>query len=178
MVINCAYDELWDIEKIIPCPKNPNTHPEKQIKLLAKIIKAQGWRVPITVSKRSGFIVRGHARLEAAKILNIDKIPVDLQDYGTEAEEYADLIADNRMAELAVIDRPLLKDILQEIDTGAIDIEITGFGVEEIKDLMVEYHPLEDENEENKDESIAKCDKVSCPECSNIFNIKGNEYKG
>ncbi|WP_282442293.1 hypothetical protein [Pelotomaculum terephthalicicum] len=34
------------------------THPDKQIQLLAKIIKNQGWRAPITVSNRSGFIIR------------------------------------------------------------------------------------------------------------------------
>ncbi len=31
-------------------------------------------------------------------------VPVDRQDYATEAEEWADLIADNRIAELAQID--------------------------------------------------------------------------
>ena len=30
--------------------------------MLAHIIAEQGWRAPITVSRRSGYIVRGHAR--------------------------------------------------------------------------------------------------------------------
>jgi hypothetical protein len=40
----CAHTELVDIEKLVPNPRNPNRHPENQIKLLAKIIRAQGWR--------------------------------------------------------------------------------------------------------------------------------------
>lgn len=76
------------VEEIIPNPRNPNKHPKKQIELLAKIIKAQGWRAPITVSNRSGFIVRGHARLEAAKLLGLTECPVDFQDYENEAVEW------------------------------------------------------------------------------------------
>src|SRR4030043_702688 len=99
--INCVYKELWDIERLKPNPANPNKHPKEQIKRLAEIIKAQGWRTVITVSKLSGFIVRGHARLEAAQLLGCKQVPVDLQDYASEEEEMLDLLADNRIAELA-----------------------------------------------------------------------------
>jgi hypothetical protein len=75
--VHCAYDELVSLEKLVPNPRNPNTHPENQIRLLAKIIEAQGWRAPITVSKRSGFIVRGHGRLEAARVLKCESAPVE-----------------------------------------------------------------------------------------------------
>ena len=61
----CSYDEIVDIEKVVPNPRNPNQHPKAQVELLAKIIKAQGWRNAITVSTRSGFIVKGHGRLAA-----------------------------------------------------------------------------------------------------------------
>ena len=108
--IECAHDEMVQIEKLIPHPRNPNKHPEKQIALLVKIIAAQGWRNPIVVSSRSGFITKGHARLEAAKILGCDAVPVDFQDYENEASEYADLIADNRIAELAEPSLPEIKD--------------------------------------------------------------------
>ena len=64
--VYCAYDEIVDIEKVVPNPKNPNQHSKKQIDLLAKIIKGTGWRNSITVSTRSGFIVKGHGRLAAA----------------------------------------------------------------------------------------------------------------
>jgi len=99
--IHCAFDEIVDTAALIPNPRNPNQHPENQIHLLAKIIKAQGWRAPITVSTRSGFIVRGHGRLLAAQHLGLEQVPVDRQDYTSEAEEWADLIADNRISELA-----------------------------------------------------------------------------
>lgn len=97
----CAHDAIVAIEKLIPNPKNPNTHPDAQIQALGRIIRQTGWRAPITVSKRSGFIVKGHGRLAAAKLEGLTEVPVDYQNYTNEAEEYADLVADNRIAELA-----------------------------------------------------------------------------
>lgn len=62
---------MVDIEKLVGNPRNPNKHPQNQIELLAKIIKAQGWRNPTVVSKRSGFVVKGHGRLAAAQYLGL-----------------------------------------------------------------------------------------------------------
>ena len=39
-------DKEVPIEELVPNPRNPNTHPEDQVKLLAKIIKFQGFRSP------------------------------------------------------------------------------------------------------------------------------------
>lgn len=50
----CAHDAIVPLKDLRPNPKNPNQHPPEQIKLLASIIRATGWRAPITVSKRSG----------------------------------------------------------------------------------------------------------------------------
>lgn len=68
MKIMCAYTDLVSVVSLVPNPRNPNKHSDEQIKLLAKIIKYQGWRDPIVVSKRSGFITKGHGRLMAAKL--------------------------------------------------------------------------------------------------------------
>ncbi len=99
--VYCAYTEIAPTDKIKPNIRNMNVHPPKQIKLLAHIIQAAGWRAPITVSKRSGLVVRGHARLEAAKLLGCTVCPVDYQEYGGEEAEIADMIADNKIQELS-----------------------------------------------------------------------------
>ena len=134
--VYCSHDEIVDIMKVIPNPKNPNKHPERQIEILSQIIKAQGWRKPITVSKRSGFVVAGHGRLLAALLLKVESVPVDYQDYANEAEEYADLVADNRIAELSNVDEELLIDILNEINDTDIDTILTGYEYHEIDDLI------------------------------------------
>lgn len=132
----CAHDAIVDVTKLVPNPKNPNQHPDNQIQLLGRIIRQAGWRQPITVSKRSGFIVKGHGRLAAALLEGLKEAPVDYQNYTTEAEEYADLVADNRIAELAETDNKLLADIFAEIDTGEIPMELTGYTEDEVEGLV------------------------------------------
>jgi len=134
--VYCAHDKIVDTVKMVPNPANPNKHPDDQIKMLAKIIKSSGWRQPITVSNRSGYIVKGHGRLMAAQLAGLDQVPVDYQDYASEAEEYADLIADNRIAELAEVDNKMLADIFAEIDTGEIDLDQTGYKETEIEQII------------------------------------------
>jgi DNA modification methylase len=131
----CAHTELVETEKLVPNPRNPNRHPESQIKLLAKIIRAQGWRNPIVVSKRSGFVIKGHGRLDAAKLLECERVPVDFQDYENEAAEWADMLADNRIAELAETDAEELKALIKELD-GQIDLDLTGFDALSLEELL------------------------------------------
>ncbi|MHC1760538.1 MAG: site-specific DNA-methyltransferase [Negativicutes bacterium] len=138
IVIHCAHDALADITTLVPNPRNPNRHPDKQIELLGKIIKNQGWRAPITVSTRSGFIVRGHGRLLAAQKLGLSEVPVDRQDYASEAEEWADMIADNRIAELSEIDDEAVSRLLTEFDMD-FDRELTGFSVKDIDKLVAQF---------------------------------------
>jgi ParB-like chromosome segregation protein Spo0J len=76
---HCCFDKVVDVVDLVPHPRNPNKHDDKQIALLAKIIRSQGWRNPIVVSERSGFIVAGHGRLEAARVLNVEQVPVGVR---------------------------------------------------------------------------------------------------
>jgi len=136
MKLNCSYTDVLDVATLVENPKNNNKHPAKQIELLAKIIDFQGQRSPIVVSNRSGFITKGHGRLMAIRKLGWDKCAVDRQDYENEAQEYADLIADNKIAELAEFDEALMID-------GLKDLDITDFDLLGIPDFKIEVAEIE-----------------------------------
>ena len=132
----CSFDELLETEKVIGNPRNPNKHPKKQVEMLAKIIKATGWRANITISRLSGYVVKGHGRLEAAIKAGCEKVPVEYQNYTSEAEEWADLTADNRLAELSDMDNTMLADLLAEIDTGEFPLELSGYTEEDLDGII------------------------------------------
>lgn len=130
----CSYSELVETKEIKKNPKNPNVHPKEQIKQLAKIISETGWRAPITVSKRSGLVTKGHGRLEAAKLRKWKKVPVDFQKYKNEAEEIADMLADNKIAELSEMDSELELFHKQELIEADFDLELAGFDFDSEED--------------------------------------------
>ena len=133
--VHCAFEKAVDVVDLVEHPRNPNKHSDKQIALLAKIIRNQGWRNPIVVSADSGFIVAGHGRLMAAKVLNVEQVPVDYQPFDNKAEEYAHLIADNRIAELAEADKSELAKLVQELE-DKIDLDLTGFDAPSLEELL------------------------------------------
>lgn len=142
MKIQCSYSELLEVHKIIPHPKNPNTHSKEQIERLAKIIDYQGQRSPVVISKLSGFVVVGHGRFEAMKKLGWEKVAVDYQDFENEAAEYSHMTADNAIAEWASLD--LSKINLDILDFGPeFDLETLG-----LKEFILE--PAEKEKEDDE----------------------------
>ena len=125
--IKCLYTEIWPIEKLVENPKNPNRHPEDQLRVLGHLIVAHGWRNPIVVSRRSGMVVKGHGRLAAARRAGLQEVPVELQEYSSEAEELADMIADNRIAELSERDELKVLDVLNTISTDGLPSLDAGY---------------------------------------------------
>jgi ParB-like chromosome segregation protein Spo0J len=137
--IYCSFGEMADINTLRPNPKNPNQHPAEQVEKLAKIIEAHGWRHPITVSNRSGFIVSGHCRLYAAQSLGVKKVPVDFQDFASASEELAVLVADNRIAELAETDAGRMSDIVRELEADDYSLELAAIDIGELEPVDLTY---------------------------------------
>ena len=117
---------LVDIDSIIPNPKNANRHSIEQIKRLEKLITYQGFRNPLIVSNRTGFLIVGHGRLEAAINLGLEKLPVIYQDFIDEAQEYAYLISDNEIARWAELDTQSVYDNLNDLNLEDFDIGLLG----------------------------------------------------
>lgn len=132
MRVECLHDELTPIKALKPHPKNPNTHTDAQIERLAQILEYQGWRYPIKVSKRSGYITSGHGRLLAAKKNKWSEVPVNYQEYESDEQEYADVVSDNAIAEWAQLDLAMINVAVPDLGPN-FDINWLG-----IKDFEIE----------------------------------------
>lgn len=168
MIIHCQYTALMDLDSLKQKmnPKNRNIHSPEQIDKLAEILRYQGVRYPVKVSRRSGLITSGHGRLLACETNHSkfpsegwDKIPVSEQDYTDEDQEYADTIADNSIASWAELD---LSGVNMDIGDLAPDFDISLLG---IKDFVVEPADKYDSEikEKEVDENIET--EHECPSC-------------
>lgn len=130
--VRCAFKKMVATNQLKPHPRNPNKHPESQLELFTKIVRSTGWRAPVIVSNLSGYVVAGHGRLMVAKRLGEPVVPVDYQDFATENDEIAHMLADNRLAELADLDMTVVGDLLGELDSQKFDLELAGFNTADI----------------------------------------------
>ena len=161
--VHCRDCEIVDVADLVLYPGNPNKHPDEQIALLAKIIRARGWRHPVIVSTFSGRVVAGHGRIQAARLLGVATVPVERQAFASESEEHEFLLSDNRLAELAERDNALLKEILESLDTGAQDLDLTGYTTEAVERLMTQFH-VPDGNKPIDEDAMSDT-KCECPKC-------------
>jgi ParB-like chromosome segregation protein Spo0J len=145
----CSFDKLVPVGELKPNPRNPNTHPQRQIELLAKNIRYFGWRQNICVSRLTGLVVAGHGRLMAAKHLGVEVVPVQYQDFSSENDELAVLVADNRLAELSTVDLNELEKIASEWKSIDFDTILAGFEPADIEGLL---NPGGNDDEEDDDD--------------------------
>lgn len=147
MIINKAEKiEFISPDLVIPWEKNANKHPDEQIARLCKIIQFNGFRDPLIISKRSGFLICGHARLVCAKLLKIEKVPVIYQDFRDEAEEYQFMVAHNAIADWADLNLEAIK--LESIELKMDDLELFGLK-QDLKNVSFVADQSEDKENDN-----------------------------
>ena len=127
--------EHWTIDKLVPYARNARTHSPAQINQIAASIAEFGFTNPILVGS-DGVIIAGHGRLEAARKLGMQTVPVIVLDHLTPTQRRALVIADNRIAENAGWDEEMLSLELAELQEHDFDLELTGFSDEEINRLL------------------------------------------
>jgi DNA modification methylase len=131
----------WPIERLRPYQRNPRTHSPEQVSKIAASLLEFGWTNPILVDGDAG-IIAGHGRLLAARELGMTTVPVIELPHLTEAQKRAYVIADNRLALDAGWDEALLAEELKALGELDFNLELTGFDLDELHDL------LEDESAE------------------------------
>lgn len=122
---------------LTPWANNARTHSKKQLRQIADSIERFGFTNPVIIDDDNR-ILAGHGRVAAAKTLGFETVPCLRQDQMSEAEKRAYVIADNKLALNAGWDDELLaKELgaLYDLDLD-FDVEITGFTVSEIDNLI------------------------------------------
>jgi len=117
---------------------------------------------PLIWNKRTGNLVGGHQRLKILQERGNKEVEVSVVDLPDNKEKALNLALNKISGEW---DFPKLKDLLEELDAGGFDIEITGFDDKEIEDLMTQFNPVPEDTQPRLDEKA----KVKCPECGFEF---------
>ena len=122
--------ERWPLDRLLPCATNARTHSDAQVAQIAGSIREFGFNNPVLVDDR-GVLIAGHGRLEAARRLGLTEVPVIRLGHLTAIQARAFRIADNRIAEGAGWDDPLLgAELARLIEEGLAPEDLEDFGFE------------------------------------------------
>ena len=145
---------LADVKNLIPYARNARTHSEEQVAQIAASIKEFGFLSPIIISK-DNTILCGHGRFYAAQKLGLQKVPCIKEEYLTETQRRAYILADNKLSLNAGWDNEMLAVELSELQNMDFDLGLTGFDEKELASLF----DSDDEAEEDDfdvDEELQK----------------------
>jgi DNA modification methylase len=124
--------------------RNARTHSRKQVKQIARSIETFGFTNPVLIDEQN-VILAGHGRVEAAKLLGMDKVPCVRLSTMTPDQKRAYILADNKLALNAGWDDEILAGELQallEIDLD-FDVGVIGFSIAETDSLIAGLAPEE-----------------------------------
>jgi len=158
--------ETISIDQINPAkynPRRPLQPGDPEYEKLKKSITEFDIVEPLIINKRGNVLIGGHQRLTVLKDLGRTQVDVSIVDL-PEAKEKALNLALNKTG--GQWDMPMLKDLLQELDTGEFDMAITGFDEDEIEELMTQVHADEKDlkeaivSEREYDEAADRADRI------------------
>ena len=127
-----------------PWARNARTHSRKQIRQITDSIRRFGFTNPVLIDGQNT-ILAGHGRVEAAKLVGLDKVPCLRIERMTPQEKRAYVLADNKLALNAGWDEEILAEELKELLSLDLDFDIglTGFSIAEIDGFIENLSPEE-----------------------------------
>jgi ParB-like chromosome segregation protein Spo0J len=125
------------VAALVPYARNARTHSDAQVARIAASIREFGWTNPILVDGDRG-VIAGHGRLLAARKLGMSEVLVIELSHLSEAQKRAYILADNRLALDAGWDEELLRIELGDLRDLGFDLDLTGFGADEIGKLLID----------------------------------------
>jgi DNA modification methylase len=123
------------VDSLIPYARNARTHSEDQVAQIAASISEFGFTNPILTDGDKG-VIAGHGRLAAARKLALTEVPVIELGHLSAIQKKAYILADNRIAANAGWDEELLKLEIAELDEAEFNLDLMGFGDEELERLL------------------------------------------
>lgn len=156
---------VWeDIERLVPWDQNPR-HNLAAIESVMGSIKRFGFGAPIVARQEDRMVIAGHTRLEAAKRLGLDRVPVRYLDLDP-ADAKMLALADNKIGEIAEWDEAALERIIDDLALSVEDMDDLGWSASDLEGI---FEPVFDSQEEPKEEIDIKdldlCGEVMFGDC-------------
>jgi ParB family chromosome partitioning protein len=129
-----------NITNLHPADYNPRKDlkpTDSEYQKIKHSIEKFGYVDPVIVNKDLT-VIGGHQRVKVLKDLGYQEIDCVVLDIDKEQEKALNIALNKISGEW---DMGKLKDLIEELDTGSFDVELTGFDFEEIETLFNELDP-------------------------------------
>ena len=132
--VHDARTELVNTTDLHPHPRNPR---QGDVGAIIESIKHNGWYGAIIAQRRTGHVLAGNHRLQAARHLGIDRVPVIWLDVSDD-QAVRILLADNRTNDIASYDDSSLADLLVSLTSTDDQLLGTGYDGDDLDQMLAD----------------------------------------
>ncbi len=140
--------EKIEINKVIPYANNAKEHPQDQIDKIKASIKEFGFNDPIAIDENN-VIIEGHGRLIALQQLGEEYVDVIRIEHLSEVQKKQYIIAHNKLCMDTDFNLDQLALEIESIRVKDGDLVLTGFNLDEIRDINLSLEPEGEEIQED-----------------------------
>lgn len=151
--------ETKKINELHPAAYNPrkDLQPgDEEYEKIRRSIDEFGLVDPIVWNESTGNIVGGHQRYKVLVDMGYTEVDVSVVSLDMDREKALNVALNKISGEF---DRDKLTLLLDELNNSMIDVELTGFGMDELADLLSVYNDVDEIEEESH-----YTDKIRAPE--------------
>lgn len=150
-------------DQLMPNPRNWRIHPLTQQHALEGLLDQVGWIQRVIVNKRTGNLIDGHLRVQVAISKGEPEVPVLYVDL-SEAEEDLALASIDPLSAMAVTDRQMLTEILDELTINSDALR------EALFDVVADLDALSGDGVEDAEQDDEDVDTAQDP---NVLDLVG-----
>ena len=159
-----------EVAAVVPAANNSRTHDKKQIRQVVASIEQWGFTNPILVDEDYNLLA-GHARIAAAQVLELEKIPAVVLSGLSEDQKRAYLIADNKLAMNAGWNDEMLLAEMKALEADNFPLSDIGFSEDEVREILTSR---EDEGLTDVDAVPDVSDSVVVSELGAVWDMGGS----
>ena len=115
--------EYFAISDLKPNPRNARLHSQKQLHQIAASISEFGFNVPVLIDGGNA-IIAGHGRVEAARKLGMETVPVLRIEHLSDEQKRAFALADNKIALNSDWDLEILQLQIKELSALNLNFDL------------------------------------------------------
>src|SRR6266568_8978316 len=121
------------IDELRADPTNPRKISDAELDALTRSLREFGFVQPVIARHDDHIVIGGHQRLVAARRIGLKTVPVIFVDLTAEQSHLLNLALNKISGDW---DDQLLARMLADLQASAVDLEVSGFGADEINRLL------------------------------------------
>ncbi|GLI57344.1 methyltransferase [Propionigenium maris DSM 9537] len=141
--------EKVNITELVPYANNAKEHPQEQIDKIKASIKEFGFNDPIAIDENN-VIIEGHGRLIALQQMGSEVVDVIRLEHLSEVQKKQYILAHNKLTMDTGFNMEMLELEIEAIRVMDGDLILTGFDLDEIKDINLNLSEAIEEIQEDE----------------------------